>query len=131
MHAYNNFQITLCKIYYLTIYADGDLTDDEYDTGKRILKDEGIIVDDLNIDVLIRFQGLSRQEQITDCEKSLRELPRHKQVKCIAWMCLLAESDWELSNSECTIYEYFTNVLNLTLAEISLAQSDMNRKNIL
>jgi uncharacterized tellurite resistance protein B-like protein len=131
MNEYNNYQIAMCKIYYLTIYADGDLTDDEYDTGKRILKDEGIVIDNLNIESLINFQALTRQEQIHDCELSLRELPRHEQVKCIAWMCLLAESDWVLSNPERAIYEYFTQALNLTLTEISIAQSDMNRKSVL
>ncbi|NOS93489.1 MAG: hypothetical protein HOP30_16330 [Cyclobacteriaceae bacterium] len=131
MNEYNPYQIAMCKIYYLTIYADGDLTDDEYETGKRILKEEGIIIDNLNIDSLVKFQALTRQEQINDCEMCLRELSRQEQVKCIAWMCLLAESDWVLSNPERAIYEHFTQVLNLTLAEISLAQSEMNRKSVL
>ncbi len=121
----------MCKIYYLTIYADCDLTDDEYETGQRILKEEDIIIESLNIEVLNKFQALERHEQMADCEACLRELTREEQVKCVAWMCLLAESDWVLSHTERDICEYFTKALNLSLAEISLAQSDMNHKSIL
>jgi uncharacterized tellurite resistance protein B-like protein len=131
MTEYNSYQIAMCKIYYLTIYADGDLTEDEYETGKRILKDEGITIDSLDIDVLRQFQTLVRQDQIKDCEHSLRELTRNEQVKCIAWMCLLAESDWVMSKPESAIYEYFLKALDLSLSEISLEQSEMNKKSIL
>ena len=74
----------MCKIYYLMIYADGDLTEDEYETGKRILNAEGIFIDNLETDVLIRFQAMTRQEQIKDFENCLRALDLNEQIKCVA-----------------------------------------------
>ena len=131
MTNYSNYQLSMCKIYYLMIYADGDLTEDEYETGKRILKEEGIFIESLDIDVLIKFQALTRQEQIQDCENGLRALEPSEQVNCVAWMCILAESDWNMSKTESTIYDYFLKTLNLSWADIGLAQSEMNKKGIL
>ena len=64
----SNYMLAMCKIYYLLIYSHGDLTEDEFETGKGILMEEGIFVDSLELGELTKFLAMTKQEQMQDIQ---------------------------------------------------------------
>lgn len=78
--------------------------------------------------MLAQFQAAGQPKLLQDCISGLKTLTAAKQVRCISWMCVIANSDgfmdkreWEL------IYTIYHKELNLSLDEIMKTQRELNK----
>jgi uncharacterized tellurite resistance protein B-like protein len=118
---------TLIGLYYLVIGADGNVSDKEELLGKKMTKAEGF--DENKFDAfLLEYKVADRYKLYNDCLIGLRKLNPEQQVRCISWMCVIANSDgfmdkreWEL------IYKIYHTELSLSLDEIMKTQRELNK----
>lgn len=118
---------TITGLYALVIGADGNITEKEVVLGRKVVKAEGF--DETKFDsVLAGFKAADRVKLLKDCVAGLKALTTTKQIRCISWMCVIANSDgfmdkreWEL------IYTIYHKELNLSLDEIMKTQRELNK----
>jgi uncharacterized tellurite resistance protein B-like protein len=118
---------TITGLYALIIGADGNITEKELVLGRKMVKAEGF--DEVKFDLgLPQFQSMDRQKLLKNCVDGLKVLPVAKQIRCISWMCVIANSDgfmdkreWEL------IYKIYHSELSLQLDEIMKTQRELNK----
>ena len=115
------------QLYYLLIYADGKVNDREISLGKKMMTAEGM--DDITFErQLDGLKGKDPQALLRDCIVSLRKLDAKQQTRCIAWMCVIANSDGFMDKEEwILIYKIYHTELRLSLDEIMKTQKDLNR----
>src|SRR5258706_15962227 len=59
---------------------------------------------------------------------ALKKLDRKQQIRCIAWMCVIANSDGFMDKEEWSlIYKIYNGELGLTLNEIMETQKELNK----
>lgn len=111
----------------MVIGADGNVSDKEVVLGKKMIKAEGF--DENKFDLkLSEHQLADRAKLYKDCLVGLKKLSPQQQVRCISWMCVIANSDgfmdkreWEL------IYKIYHAELSLSLDEIMKTQRELNK----
>jgi uncharacterized tellurite resistance protein B-like protein len=118
---------TLIGLYYLVIGADGNVSDKEELLGKKMTKAEGFDENKFDV-ILLEYKVVDRNKLYTDCLIGLRKLNPEQQVRCISWMCVIANSDgfmdkreWEL------IYKIYNTELKLSLDDIMKTQRELNK----
>lgn len=118
---------TIIGLYYLIIGADGTISEKEVVLGKKMTKAEGFEENKFD-STIAHYQTLDRDKLYKDALVGLRKLPPEKQIRCISWMCVIANSDgfmdkreWEL------IYKIYHAELALSLDEIMKAQRELNK----
>jgi uncharacterized tellurite resistance protein B-like protein len=118
---------TITGLYNLVIGADGNITEKEIALGRKMVKAEGF--DETKFEsMLSQIQTFDKAKLLQDCIAGLKNLLATKQVRCISWMCVIANSDgfmdkreWEL------IYTIYHKELNLNLDEIMKTQRELNK----
>jgi uncharacterized tellurite resistance protein B-like protein len=121
-----DYQAILSKLYHLVIQADGTVSESEIEVGKRIFKIEGL--DEITLtNELIHHTIADKKADIMECIEALKKLDRATQIRCIAWMCVVADSDWEIDKDEWDmIYNLYSSSLKLPLNEIVYVQAELN-----
>jgi uncharacterized tellurite resistance protein B-like protein len=122
-----DYSSTIIGLYYLVIGADGKITDKEISLGKKVMKAEGL--DEAQFDSLLAHLKATDQDKLyKDCLVGLKQLTALKQIRCISWMCVIANSDgfmdkreWEL------IYKVYHTELSLSLDDIMKTQRELNK----
>jgi uncharacterized tellurite resistance protein B-like protein len=122
-----DYQSTIIGLYYLVIGADEAITDKEIALGKKMAKAEGI--DENKFEA--RFnecKATDRTKLYNECVTALKKLLPKKQIRCISWMSVIANSDgfmdkreWEL------IYKIYHIELALKLDDIMSTQRELNK----
>ncbi|MFZ5970400.1 MAG: TerB family tellurite resistance protein [Bacteroidota bacterium] len=122
-----NLKSVLANLYYLLIYADGKINDREVVLGKKMMAAEGMdeVALHKHIDLLkTKDKGTILKDSIA----SLRKLDSKQQVRCIAWLCVVANSDGFMDKEEWMfIYKIYHTELKLSLDEIMKTQKDLNK----
>lgn len=122
-----DYQLTICGLYYLVICADGKVNERELVLGKKMFKAEGF--DETKFDAIL--DGLKAKDNTavySECLKGLQKLDTQKQIRCISWMCVIANSDGFMDRQEWTlIYKIYNNELKLSLDEIMKTQRELNK----
>jgi uncharacterized tellurite resistance protein B-like protein len=115
------------KLYFLLTHADGVVHSKEEEMGDKMMWHESMSKEKFNIQI----EELSRQdrEQIfEDCMKELVKFDENAQINCLAWMCLIANSDGFMDKDEwALIYRIYNKRLKLNLAEITKRQKELHK----
>ena len=117
----------LVALYHLLINADGHVDEKEIRMGDLMKKHENI--DDWEFNYhLNRIAGQDKDKIISDCVSSLNKCEYDLQIKCIAWMSLIANSDGFMAPEEWKlIYHIYNTELKLNLTDILEMQKQLPR----
>ncbi len=120
--SFDYFKETLIKAYYYISSADGAFDDKELEFGDKMIQKESI--DKSEFQKKIDSYNCDTPECIIHSLKDdLKKLNRNEQIKIIAYMSNIANSDGFMDPSEWKmIYNLYKNELNLDLEEIIKAQ---------
>jgi uncharacterized tellurite resistance protein B-like protein len=119
------YQSVIAQLYYLLIYADGNVNEKEVALGKQMAKIEGLDSFETRIQALIENPP---SNLLANSINTLKKLERKQQIRCIAWMCVIANSDGFMDKEEwALIYKIYNNELGLALNEIMETQKELNK----
>jgi uncharacterized tellurite resistance protein B-like protein len=120
-----NFKSIIIRLYYMLIYSDGKVNDGEISSGKRMIQSEGISEQEF----MFQLDSLRGKDTAVIYRETLVELKRLKperQIRCIAWLCVLANSDGFMDRTEWQfIYKIYHKELQLPLDIIMEVQKDL------
>jgi len=120
-----NHKPVLVKLYHLLVNADGNVNEKEITAGKQMMKAEGI--NDFEFDRLIdSLKKRNPQVVLSECIDELKRLDHEKQVRCIAWLSAIANSDGFMDKTEWHfIYQLYHKELGLQLTEVMNKQKEL------
>ncbi len=122
-----SFKSIIIRLYYMLIYSDGKVNDGEVSLGKRMIQAEGISESEF----VFQLDSLKGRDVAIIYKETLAELKRLKtdrQIRCIAWLCVLANSDGFMDRAEWQfIYKIYHKELQLPLDVIMEVQKDLVR----
>lgn len=122
-----DFSSVITQLYYLVVYADGKVADKEISLGKQMVKIEGINPQAFD-DHIEALKTKDKNIIFSSCISALRKLDKKIQIKCIAWLCVIANGDGFMDKEEWTlIYKIYHTELGLSLNEIMETQKDLNK----
>jgi len=123
-----NFKSIITQLYFLLIYSDGKVNQGEISLGKKMIQSEGIS----EVEFSLQMEALKTKDTAQIYKESLAELKRLKkeqQIRCIAWLCVLANSDGFMDRAEWQfIYKIYHKELHLELDIIMESQKELNKK---
>lgn len=122
-----DYKSILTNLYYLAIYADGKVNEKEVLLGKKMVKTEGM--DERTFDS--RLEALKSKDRNVIYSESIAALKKldHKiQIRCIAWLCVIANGDGFMDKEEWTfIYKIYHTDLGLQLNDVMETQKELNQ----
>ena len=120
-----NFKAIIIRLYYMLIYSDGKVNQGEISLGKKMIETEGISDAEFNTQI----ESLKKKDASVIYKECLADLKRLKpdlQIRSIAWMCVLANSDGFMDKTEWQfIYKIYHKELHLPLDNIMEVQKDL------
>ena len=122
-----SYKTVLTNLYYLLIHSDGDVSEKEASVGLFMCQHEGISQSEFDQE-LQSLASAKRDLVFSNTVKGLKMLRRSQQVKSIAWLCLVANSDGFMDKEEWKfIYKLYCSELKLPLDEVLAAQKELSR----
>ena len=122
-----NYKSVLTQLYYILIYADGHVNDHERAAGASLIKVEGLDDEEFHVQLKL-LTSKNADAMLSDCIKYLKTLDRNRQIRIIAWLCVVANGDGFMDKAEWQlIYNIYHKELNLPLEEIFKVQKELNR----
>ena len=123
-----SFKSIIIRLYYMLIHCDGKVNENEIALGKRMMEAEQI--SEAEFDRLI--VELKERDLVAlhkECIAELKHLSRQAQIRCIAWLCVLANADGFMDRAEWQfIYRIYHKELQLPLDVIMGVQKELSRK---
>ena len=120
-----NFKAVIIRLYYMLIYSDGKVNQGEVSLGKKMIETEAISEIDFNT----QLEALKKKDTSTiykECLADLKRLKPELQIRSIAWMCVLANSDGFMDKAEWQfIYKIYHKELQLPLDSIMEVQKEL------
>jgi uncharacterized tellurite resistance protein B-like protein len=122
-----DYKTTISSLFYLLVHADGNVNEKELIRCKQMMKTEG--VDEAKFNAITeKLKTRDKNEIYLDCIKALKNLDTKTQIKCIAWLCVVANADGFMDKQEwMLIYKIYQTELNLKLDDIMKVQKDLNK----
>ena len=115
------------KLYYLMINLDEKVNDKELSLGKQMITIEGFSESEFDKQ-LERIKRLDVNAVNNEMLSDLRKLTKEQQIRCIAWMCVIANADGFMDRKEWQfIYKIYHKELNISLDEIMKVQNELIR----
>lgn len=122
-----NYSIVLTNLYFILIYADGEVNEHERATGHQILKTESIKEEDFNLQMEM-LKSIQADIILAESIPALKKLSRDQQIRIVAWLCVVANGDGFMDKAEwALIYRIYYKELNLSLDEIFKVQKQLTR----
>ena len=122
------YKTILTQLYFILINADGHVNEHEWSSGKNLVAAEGLEEGEFRIQLEL-LKSESRPLLLEECIKSLKKLDRNRQIRMIAWLCVVANGDGFMDRSEWQlIYKIYHKELHLPLEEIFKVQKELNRQ---
>lgn len=120
-----NYLSGIVGLYYLLIHADGEVNEKEIRSGQMMRRYEGI--EEKAFRNLLNAYSEAEKEVIYDhCLASIRNCSVEDQVRIIAWMSRVANSDGFMDPEEWKlIYQIYYHELNLELQDILKVQKSL------
>jgi uncharacterized tellurite resistance protein B-like protein len=107
-----------CQLYILITHADGELGEKEIRMGEKIMMVEGFKADTLT-KWMEQIMPADNQRLLRNSIELLSHMKMHEQIRVVAWLCILANSDFSMDKREwALIYKIYHTELNLPLNEI-------------
>ena len=121
-----NFKAALIQLYFMLIHTDGKVNQGEIALGKKMIAAEGISESEFD-HKLESLRGMDLNVVYKECITNLRGLKKEQQIRCIAWLCVLANADGFMDKAEWQfIYKAYHKELQLPLDEIMEVQRKLN-----
>lgn len=120
-----NLKSALIKLYFLLVHADGEVNDREIQLGNQMAKIEGLSETEFTkaLEMLERRTATNVYEEAIE---ELKKLDYQKQVRCVAWLCVVANADGFMDKAEWQfIYKVYHQELCLNLDEIMKMQKEL------
>jgi uncharacterized tellurite resistance protein B-like protein len=115
------------KLYYLMVNIDNRINEKEKSIGRQMISTEGFSEKEF-LDKLEKLKNTDPTTLYNDCIKEIRKVERSLQIRCIAWMCVIANADGFMDKSEWHfIYKLYHKELNIPLDEIMKVQNELIR----
>lgn len=122
-----NYMKTVSSLYYLLIHADGKVSEKELVRGRQMMEAEKFDETKFN-SLLTTLKTKKRYDIYRDCITGLKSLDPKTQIRCIAWLCVVANADGFMDKDEwMLIYKIYQSELNLKLDDIMKVQKDLNK----
>jgi len=120
-----NFKEVLTKLYFILICSDGNVNEKEVSFGRKMVETEGI--DEQFFFSQIKLLEVNHQQSmLPEAIVNLKKLTRDEQVRCIAWLCVIANADGFMDKAEWQmIYRLYHKELSLPLDEIMKIQKTL------
>lgn len=116
----------LTKLYFILVCADGNVNEKEVSYGRKMVEAEGID-ENYFLSQIKLLEVNSQQAKLPEAIASLKTLKREEQIRCIAWLCIIANSDGFMDKTEWQmIYKIYHKELQLPLDEIMKVQKTLN-----
>ncbi len=124
----NNLQEALTRLYAILIWVDGKVDEEEILFGRKMATMVGID-DDFFLAQIKLLEAVPRHLLFLEAMEKMKALSRSEQVQCIAWLCVIANSDGFMDEKEWKmIYRIYHEVLGLPLKEIMTEQKKISRE---
>lgn len=122
-----DYKATVSTLYFLLIHADANVGEKELLRGKQMMKAEGI--EESKFNSLQEKLKLRKHEDIyKECIQAIKKLSVKSQIRCIAWLCVVANADGFMDKKEwMLIYKIYQTELNLRLDDIMMVQKELNK----
>lgn len=122
-----DYRAIITNLYYLLIYADGKVNDRELALGRKMIEAEGF--DTAKFDEQLESLKAKNIPAIyTECLAALKKLDARQQIRCIAWLCVIANSDGFMDKEEwILIYKIYHTELKLSLDDVMKTQKELNQ----
>jgi uncharacterized tellurite resistance protein B-like protein len=115
----------LAKLYYVLIHADTRTSEREMSIGRQMVRHEGFSESGFNKEVAA-LEGKSPDAIYKEIVTGLKRLDMPLQIRCIAWMCIIANADGFMDKKEWQlIYKLYHKDLGLPLDQIMKAQNEL------
>lgn len=122
-----NFKAIIIRLYYMLIYSDGKVNQGEISLGKKMIETEGISDAEFNAQIEV-LKKKDSSVVYKECLADLKRLKTDLQVRSIAWMCVLANSDGFMDKAEWQfIYKIYHKELHLPLDDIMEVQKELSK----
>jgi uncharacterized tellurite resistance protein B-like protein len=122
-----DYHSTISGLYFLLIGADGQVNEKELLLGKKMVAAEGF-GESKFLSMLDQFQTLDKTLLYNNCLQGLRKLSKDRQIRCMAWLCVIANADGFMDKEEWVlIYKIYHNELHLSLDDIMKTQKVLNK----
>lgn len=122
-----NYMSVFAKLYFLMVNIDSKINDKELSLGRQMIASEGFSEAGF-YNQLEKLKGMASDALYKDCLAEIKKLSRDLQIRCVAWMCVIANSDGFMDRSEWQfIYKLYHKELNLQLDEIMKIQNQLIR----
>jgi uncharacterized tellurite resistance protein B-like protein len=113
-------------MYYLIAFADGKCDQKEKEIGEVMVRQESLNEREFQTQLEL-LQTVQRESLLNDSIKELKKLDKKLQNRIVAWMCIVANADGFMSNSEWQlIYRIYHKELSLSMSEILTLQKELN-----
>ncbi len=121
-----NYKSIMTSLYYLLTQADGKVNEKEIMLGKKMMQAEGF--DEKGFEATLEsLKAKDKSTLLNECLNGLKKLDSKQQIRAIAWMCVIANSDGFMDKEEwILIYKIYHTELKLSLDEILKVQKDLN-----
>jgi uncharacterized tellurite resistance protein B-like protein len=122
-----DYKSTISGLYYLVVCADSKVNERELALGRKMFSAEGF--EENEFDAAIEgFKAKKNDSLYTQCLIGLKKLDAAKQIRCISWMCVIANSDGFMDKEEwLLIYKLYNTELDLSLDDIMKTQRELNK----
>ncbi|MGC4023410.1 MAG: TerB family tellurite resistance protein [Cyclobacteriaceae bacterium] len=120
-----NFKTVLTKLYFLLVHADGIVNEREIAIASQMTKAESIDEKDFSVAI----EALKKRNAATIYFESIEELKKldhQRQVRCVAWLCVIANADGFMDKGEWQfIYKIYHKELGLNLDDVMKTQKEL------
>lgn len=115
----------ITRLYHLLVNADSSVNEKELRLGKQMARIEGISESEFALQQKL-LETRNNSELYSECLADLKRLDRKHQIRCIAWMCVIANSDGFMDKAEWQfIYKIYHKELHIPLSEIMKVQNEL------
>lgn len=124
----NSYASVLSKLYFLLVYADGEVNPKELASVKQMLKIENLNEIDFNAELNI-LRGKDVTQTYREAVSAMKILTIAQRIRVVAWLCVVANADGFMERTEWQlIYKLYHKELSLPLNEIFAVQKELNKQ---
>jgi len=124
----STFQKAFAHLYYLMLSADRIADLNELALGNKIIEFEGFDKSDV-MKQIDQLSAVSRGEAIEESVVLLKSISRDDQLKCLAYIKMIAMSDGSFDESESNLlHDIGSNELNILPKEINELEKQLRKK---
>jgi len=125
-----NPNATIAQLYYLFIYADGEVDEKEKQYGQYLIEIEQLNGVLFNKELeRLENEVIDKNKLLEECVAVLVKLEKRVQLRYIAWMCVIANSDGFMSSEEWKlVYQFYHVKLKIPHDELLTEQTNIKRE---